>query len=305
MKVGIDLGGTKIEGIVLSKDGITLSRKRIPSPGNDYYGILDSIRDLVSQLCRLHAIHEDVPVGIGIPGALSAKTGLIKNANTTCLIGKALDKDLSSLLCRPVKLTNDANCFTISEAIDGAGKNYNFVFGVILGTGVGGGLAFQKKIIVGANAITGEWGHNPLPWLTDNKKFNYESTEDKIRCYCGKYNCIETFLSGPALARDFMETFNYALEARDIVKSAHNGNQEAKQIINRYEHRLARALASVINVLDPEVIILGGGLSNIESLYKNVPKLWQHWVFSDHCSTKLLQNYHGDSSGVRGAAWLW
>ena len=301
MKIGIDLGGSKIEGIILTKDGNELNRLRIASPGNSYKDLIKTVCILVSELCKTHGVADDVPIGIGIPGTLSPITGLVKNANTTCLIGKPFDKDLASNLNRPVKLANDANCFTISESTDGAGKNYDVVFGVILGTGVGGGLSINGQAWTGPNSISGEWGHNPLPWIsTDDLK-----DETSSRCYCGKRGCIETFLSGPGIVRDFRLAFGTATTPTEIVENAYNGEEPAVTVLARYESRLARALANVINIVDPEVIVLGGGLSNIESLYENVPKLWQDWVFSDQCVTKLVKNVHGDSSGVRGAAWLW
>jgi fructokinase len=298
MKIGIDLGGTKIEGVVLDPTGAELARQRVAAPNDDYTATLDAIRDLVAELADNHAIDDDTPVGIGIPGTVSPRTGLVKNANSTWLIGKPLDKDLEKHLARPVRLANDADCFTVSEATDGAGKGHRVVFGVILGTGVGGGLVIDGRPWIGPNAITGEWGHNPLPWP-------HAGERPGPHCYCGKSGCIETFLSGPGLEADLHRVSGQSLCAPEIAAAAKDGNSNASAALQRYTERLARALASVINVIDPQVIVIGGGLSNLDDLYKKVPELWQDWVFSDHCETRLLQNQHGDSSGVRGAAWLW
>ncbi|MBT6094905.1 MAG: ROK family protein [Rhodospirillaceae bacterium] len=276
------------------------------TPANDYEGTLTTIALLVSQLRQEHSIAPDVPVGIGIPGTISPHSGLVKNANSTCLIGKQLDADLTRILACPVRLANDADCFTISEAIDGAGAGQQAVFGVILGTGVGGGLAIDRKLWVGPNAITGEWGHNPLPWPHDGT--NAPIAEDERpgpSCYCGKQGCIETFLSGPGLKADVIRAGGPACDPPEILDAYSRGETWAGTALDRYEHRLARALASVINIIDPGIIVLGGGLSNIERLYARVPTLWDDWVFSDRCDTVLAKNLHGDSSGVRGAAWLW
>ncbi len=237
-------------------------------------------------------------VGVGIPGVPSPATGLVKNANTTCLIGRPFDRDLAARLGRPVRLANDANCFVMSEAADGAAAGARTVFGVILGTGVGGGLVIDGRIVVGANAIAGEWGHNPLPWPSDAER-------PGRRCYCGQHGCIETFLSGPGLAADFAESTGRSLGAPEIVDAAGRGDAAAGAALERYEDRLARALATVINVVDPDVIVLGGGLSNLAQLYEAVPRRWAAYVFSDAVMTRLVQADHGDSSGVRGAAWLW
>jgi fructokinase len=276
MRLGIDLGGTKTEIIALADDGHVLLRERVPTPRGDYAGTLATIAGLVrSAEEKIGADGTAASVGVGIPGAESLATGLIKNANSTWLIGKPLRTDLETVLGRPVRLANDANCFALSEASDGAAAGAEVVFGVILGTGVGGGIVVHGRVLAGANAIAGEWGHNPLPG-------------DEIvrpRCYCGRYGCIETFLSGPALAAD--------------------GGAENEAAMTRYEQRLARALAQVINILDPDVIVLGGGVSNIDRLYDHVPRLWGEYVFSDAVATRLVKNQHGDSSGVRGAAWLW
>jgi len=283
-RIGIDLGGTKIEGIVLSRDGAELARQRVATPREDYPGTVVAVRDLVAALEA--DTTGNATVGVGIPGTVSPATGRIKNANSTWLIGEALDRDLETALGRPVRLANDANCFAVSEAVDGAAAGAGLVFGVILGTGVGGGIAIGGRARTGPNAIAGEWGHNPLPWPRDDER-------PGPACYCGLGGCIETFLSGPGLARD------------------HGGVERAEDIapddpaIDRYLDRLARALAHVINLLDPDAIVLGGGLSNIARLYGEVPERWQSWTFSDRVDTPLLKNRHGDSSGVRGAAWLW
>ena len=303
MKIGIDLGGSKIEGIVLDDAGAERGRLRVPTPAGDYTATLDAIAGLVADLAAGHAVPDDVPVGVGIPGTVSPATGLIKNANSTCLIGQRLDADLEHRLGRPVRLANDADCFTVSEATDGAGSDARTVFGVILGTGVGGGLVVDGKLWVGPNAISGEWGHNPLPWpKTAEDSPDGRDERPGRHCYCGKRGCIETFLSGPGLAIDYASE---TADAAAIDKLAQSGDAAASAALDRYEDRLARALAGVINIVDPEMIVLGGGLSNIRRLYDNVPALWQEWVFSDRCDTRLAQNRHGDSGGVRGAAWLW
>ena len=295
MRIGVDLGGTKIEAAALDETGKIVARKRVPSPQGAYAETLRAIIELIRQ------IETDVgvvgTVGIGIPGAISPATGLIKNANSTWLIGEALDKDLCDGLARPVRLENDANCFALSEAVDGAAAGCGTVFGVILGTGVGGGIVVNGMPLSGPNAIAGEWGHNPLPWPKDHERPGAE-------CYCGLRGCIETFLSGSGLVRTYNDA-NPATTADEISNLAGKNDPSAVSAIEIYAGRLARALASVINVLDPDAIVLGGGLSNIESLYHRVPQLWGQWVFSDQVTTRLLRNVHGDSSGVRGAAWLW
>jgi len=298
MRIGIDLGGTKIEGIVLDEGGHERGRLRVPTPAGDYGATVAAVADLVRDL-------EDgagqrrgaASVGVGIPGTVSPATGLIKNANSTWIIGRDLDGDLAAALGRPVRLANDANCFAVSEATDGAGAGAEVVFGVILGTGVGGGVVVRGRALTGANAVAGEWGHNPLPWPADDERPGPE-------CYCGKRGCIETFLSGPGLARDYRAATGTDLSAAEIARLA-DSDAEAGAALDRYAERLARALASVINVLDPEVIVLGGGMSNVGRLYDRVPERWQAWVFSDRTDTRLEANHHGDSSGVRGAAWLW
>ena len=321
MRIGIDLGGTKIEGLVLGPDGGERARARIDTPPGDYQGDYEAtvaaIAGLVGKLARDSGAGGDVPVGVGIPGAVSPASGLIKNANSTCLIGHALDKDLEQATGHPVRLANDADCFTVSEAVDGAGRGFDLVFGVILGTGCGGGVAVGGRLLQGPNAIAGEWGHNPLPW--PQKLDGGIDERPGPECYCGQRGCIETFVSGPGLERDFKqeartgaartgtkkEATGKKLGAREIAAEAENNEPQALAALARYEHRLARALASVINVLDPGVIVLGGGMSNVARLYDNVPKLWGQWVFSDTVTTPLRRAKHGDSSGVRGAAWLW
>ena len=284
MRIGVDIGGTKIEALALDRAGREVFRKRVPSPRGDYAATVSAVCSLVSDI-------GEGSVGIGIPGALSHLTGLVKNANSTWLIGKPLKQDLERALGRSVRLENDANCFALSEATDGAGKGEEVVFGVILGTGVGGGIVVNGKVLTGKNAIAGEWGHNPLP---------LPGAEDLPLpvCYCGRSGCIETYLSGPGLARDYERRTGQRLSPEEIVSLE-------DQSVERYVERLARALASVINVLDPDVIVLGGGMSNVARLYTEVPRLWTRYVFSDHVATRLAPPVHGDSSGVRGAAWLW
>jgi fructokinase len=292
MRIGIDLGGTKIEGLAIDDDGAERVRRRIPAPRGDYGRTLTAVVDLV------HEIEQELGargnVGVGIPGAVSPATRLIKNANSTWLIGRPLADDLARMLDRPVLLANDANCFALSEATDGAGAGADVVFGVILGTGAGAGIVVGGKVLTGANAIGGEWGHNPLPAPKDDER-------PGPMCYCGRHGCVETFLSGPGLARDYGQR----VTAEEIATRAARGEALALAALARYEERLARALASVVNILDPNVIVLGGGLSNIERLYESVPRLWAAHVFSDRVTTPLVRARHGDSSGVRGAAWLW
>ncbi len=295
MKIGIDLGGTKTEIAAFDNSGGACLRRRAPTPVGDYAATLSLIATLVADAER--ALGTRATIGIGTPGALSQATGLMRNSNSTCLNQRSFKADLQRTLGREARLANDANCFALSEARDGAAAGAVSVFGVIIGTGVGGGIVIHGQVVNGPNAITGEWGHNPLPWPDDSER-------PGAACYCGKQGCIETFLSGPGLARDYALHSGSPRSAQDIVaRCAHDA--AAEQALKRYEQRLARALASVINVLDPEVIVVGGGLSNIDRLYKNIPKLWGKWVFSDTVRTRLVRNAHGDSSGVRGAAWLW
>ena len=298
MRIGIDLGGTKIEGIALNANGNELFRKRIDSPQGNYQNTLKAIVNLINEIEIQVKIK--CTVGIGIPGTISPQTKLVKNANSTWLIGEALKKDLESLLQRDVRIENDANCFVVSEAIDGAAKDAETVFGVIIGTGTGGGIFIRGQSIIGANAIAGEWGHNPLPWPTTNEL-------PGRTCYCGKQGCIETWLSGPGFSKDHQDynKLEFIISAEEIISLVNDGDETALASLHRYEERLAKSLASIINIIDPDVIVLGGGMSNIQSLYQNVPKLWDQYIFSDHVETKLVPPKHGDSSGVRGAAWLW
>jgi fructokinase len=293
LRIGVDLGGTKTEVIALDRaSGAELGRRRVPTERGSYDGTIQTIRTLVE------AVESETgasgTVGIGIPGTISPRTGLVKNANSTWLIGKPFDRDLAAALGRPVRIANDADCFTLSEATDGAGAGFETVFGVILGTGVGGGLVVHGRLVSGPNSVAGEWGHNPLPWPgRDEQPGHY--------CYCGKAGCIETFLSGPALERDF----GGGATAAQIAQMAEEGDDKAEGLLSRYEDRLARSLATVINIFDPHVIVLGGGLANVRRLYREVPRLWGEYVFSDAVDTLLKPPVHGDSSGVRGAAWLW
>ena len=295
MRIGIDLGGTKIEAVALDGEGRERFRKRVRSPRGDYPGTIEAVASLVAEA---EAAAGSATVGIGIPGAVSPATGLVKNANSTWLNGRPLAEDLTARLGRPVRLANDANCLALSEAADGAAAGYPVVFAVIIGTGTGGGIVVNGQAIVGANAIAGEWGHNPVPWPEADEWPGHP-------CYCGRTGCIETVLSGPGLARDHHRRTAEEIDAAAIAERAAGNDLAAITTLERYERRLARALASVINVLDPDVIVLGGGLSNIERLYANVPSLWNEYVFSDHVATRLVKARYGDSSGVRGAAWLW
>lgn len=294
-RIGVDLGGTKIEAIALDGTGQTLARQRVPTPQGDYAATLRAVVDLVTDIER--QLGAQGSVGVGSPGALSSVTGLIKNANSTCLNGKPLDRDLAVALGRVVHLANDADCFTLSEATDGAAAGAPVVFGVILGTGVGGGISVHGRLLNGPNAIAGEWGHNPLPWP-------HADEWPGPRCYCGKTGCIETWLSGPGLAADHFAVTGRSIAAHDIAHQAVHGDVPCMATLQRYQQRLARALASVINVLDPHVIVLGGGLSNITGLYEGVCREWGRYVFSDQIHTRVVPALHGDSSGVRGAAWL-
>lgn len=296
MRIGIDLGGSKIEGILLDEQGRERSRLRVPTPRNDYAATVAAVASVVADLDGRS--NGRPTVGVGIPGALSPASGLVKNANATWLIGRALDADLAAAVGRPVRVANDANCFAVSEAVDGAGEGAVVVFGVILGTGVGGGIAISGQALTGANAIAGEWGHNPLPWAEAEER-------PGAACYCGKRGCIETYLCGSGITRAFLARTGEDVDATAVASLALGGDAAARQVMAAYASRLARALASVINVLDPDVVVLGGGLSNIASLYDDVPRLLPRWVFSDRVDTRLSRNRHGDSSGVRGAAWLW
>lgn len=296
VRIGIDLGGTKIEALALARSGEEIFRRRAATPRGSYDGTLQAIADLVRAAEAVSGASGSV--GVGIPGALSPATGLIKNANSTWLNGRPLREDLARVLGRPVRLANDANCLALSEASDGAAAGAAVVFGVIIGTGTGGGIAIDGRPMTGANAIAGEWGHNPLPWPDANET-------PGPPCYCGLRGCIETFLSGAGLTRAYRECGGASdTDARAIAAEAAAGGPAAAAIA-MYVRRLARGLASIINVLDPDVIVLGGGLSNIDALYARVPAIWNEWVFSDRVDTRLRRAMHGDASGVRGAAWLW
>jgi predicted NBD/HSP70 family sugar kinase len=296
IRIGIDLGGTKTEIIALDDRRNELLRRREATPAGDY----ESTVALVARLVREaeQQLHKRGSVGVGTPGALSPATGLIRNSNSKCLNARALKQDLERAIGREIRIANDANCFALSEAVDGAARAARVAFGVILGTGVGGGIVAHGRVLSGANAIAGEWGHNPLPWPNAHEL-------PGPACYCGRNGCIETFLSGVGLAADHERETGEKLAPQDIVARAAGGETAAEATLSRYEERLARALASVVNMLDPDVIVLGGGVSNIERLYANVPRLWTRWIFSDVVRNRLVPNYHGDSSGVRGAALLW
>jgi fructokinase len=294
MRIGIDLGGTKIEVVALDEEGRERFRRRVASPRGDYQATLEAIAALVQEAER------DVgpaTVGIGIPGAVSPATGLVKNANSTWLNGRPLAQDVVRVLNRQVVIANDANCFALSEAVDGAGAGHRVVFGVILGTGTGGAIVVDGRVLVGPHAIAGEWGHNPMPWPEPEEW-------PGPPCYCGRTGCIETFLSGPGLSLDHHAATGERLDAEGIAARAVDGDDAAAATMARYEGRLARALASIINVVDPDAIVLGGGVSNIARLYESVPRLWKAFVFSDQVSTPLLRARYGDASGVRGAAWV-
>ncbi len=299
MRYGIDLGGTKIEIAALANDGSIALRRRTASPKGDYRATVEAIAVLVEAADAELGLRP--PVGVGIPGTISPATGLIKNANSVWLIGHPLDRDLTDRLRRPVRISNDADCFVLSEASDGAAAGARSAFGVILGTGVGGGLVFGGRPIQGINAIAGEWGHNPLP---DPQIRDGLDERPGPQCYCGRRGCMETYLSGPGLAADHVRYGGAAASAETIVAAASQGDAAAKATLARYIDRLARGLGTVINLFDPEVIVLGGGLSNVAALYEQVPQIWQRYIFSDHVATRLVKNKHGDSSGVRGAAWL-
>ena len=296
MQIGIDLGGTKTEAIALDQARLVAERRRVTTP-RDYEGTLETIAGLVAEL-EAEAGRAGT-VGVGIPGVVSRATGLVKNANSTWLNGRPLQSDLEARLGRPVRLANDANCFALSEAVDGAGQGLETVFGVILGTGVGGGIAIRRRIHEGPNQIAGEWGHNPLPWMTEQER------RQAPPCYCGQHGCIETFLSGPGFERDYERVSGTHRASQDIVRAAGEGELTAREALQRYQNRLARALASVINVLDPDAVVLGGGMSNLPRLAEAVSGVLPGYVFSDSVVTRILPNLHGDSSGVRGAAWLW
>lgn len=295
-RIGIDLGGTKTEVILLNGNSQELFRTRIPTVRDDYSATLRDIASLVAEAESV-AGQGNIPVGIGIPGTISRKTGFVKNANSTWLNGQPFQKDISAKLNRNVKVTNDANCLAVSEATDGAGRGYDLVFAGILGTGCGAGVAYKGLPIVGPNGVAGEWGHNPLPWTRD--------AELEVRpCYCGKSGCQETFLSGTGLCRSYEMLTGLALKGHEIAERAGNGEPHARQVLDAYFDQIARGLAAVINIMDPDIIVLGGGASNISEIYTAVPQLLSHYVFGFECDTPIVQAVHGDSSGVRGAAWL-
>ena len=296
MRIGIDLGGTKIEALALAEDGQQLHRERLPTPRHDYEGTLAAIGELVRR-CE-QATGSPGTVGVGMPGAISPATGLVKNANSTWLNGQPFAEDLQRVLDRPVRFANDANCLALSEATDGAAAGAEVVFGVILGTGVGGGLVVHGNVVIGANAVGGEWGHNMVPWPEADE---YPGPA----CYCGLSGCIEAWLSGPAFAREFHQRTGREATAAQVLEYAKAGDVQAEEAWQRYERRLARALAALINIVDPDVIVAGGGLSNVDRIFEHVPTLWGRWVFSDRVDTRFVPAMYGDSSGVRGAAWLW
>lgn len=294
MRIGVDLGGTKIEALALDEDGVERGRRRVATPREEgAAAIVGAIASLVATIER--EVGLTARVGVGTPGAISPTRGTLRNSNTTCLNGVALDRMLGEALDREVRIANDANCFALSEAIDGAGEGAEVVFGVILGTGTGGGIVVNRRLITGANAIAGEWGHNPLPWPAEE--------DVAADCYCGKRGCLETWLSGPGMARDHAVVTGEALDARTIAARAAEGEARAVATLARYRRRLAKGLGSVINLVDPDVVVLGGGVSNIDALYDDLPLA--DYVFSDAVRTRVVRNRHGDSSGVRGAAWLW
>ena len=295
LRFGVDLGGTKIEIIALGPDGRERLRRRIATPQEDYRAILAAVAGLVREAEA--ELNDTGSVGIGTPGSISRASGLLRGSNSICLNGKPIRTDLEGLLGRTVQITNDANCFALSEATDGGGAGAEVVFGVILGTGVGAGIAVRGRVLTGPNAIAGEWGHNPLPWPRDDER-------PGPPCFCGHSGCIETRLSGPGLERDHLEVTGERLISLDIAARASAGDSACEASMRRYEERLARSLAHVINILDPDTIVLGGGMSNIDRLYRSIPELWMSWVFSDRVDTNLVRHVHGDSSGVRGAAWL-
>ena len=301
-RIGIDLGGTKIEGVALAEDGALLARQRIATPRGDYDATIAAIAGLVHRLAG-EAGDPQATVGIGIPGVVSPKSGLVKNANSTWLIGHPLDADVAAVIGRPVRTQNDANCFAVSEASDGAAAGCHTVFGVIVGTGCGGGIVIGGKVLTGRNAIAGEWGHNPLPWPQRSKEWGDETPGPE--CYCGRRGCIERFCCGPAFEDDHARATGQLLSAPDIVAALRAGDAAARASLDRYVDRLARALAALINIVDPDAVVLGGGMSNVAELYRELPPALQRWCFSDGIDTPILPARHGDSSGVRGAAWLW
>jgi len=299
VRIGIDLGGTKTEVIALGDSGEQLFRHRLPTPRDDYQQTIETIATLVAMAEK--ETGQQGTVGMGIPGSISPYSGVVKNANSTWLNGQPFDKDLSERLGREVRLANDANCLAVSEAIDGAAAGSQTVFAVIIGTGCGAGIAFNGHAHSGGNGTAGEWGHNPLPWM-DEDELRYR---EEVPCYCGKQGCIETFISGTGFARDFHRLSGQPLKGNEIIRLVGEQDAVAELALSRYELRLAKSLAHVVNILDPDVIVLGGGMSNVDRLYKTVPQLIKNWVFGGECETPIRKAVHGDSSGVRGAAWLW
>ncbi|EOH0853900.1 fructokinase [Salmonella enterica subsp. enterica serovar 50:k:e,n,x,z15] len=299
MRIGIDLGGTKTEVIALDDAGEQRFRHRLPTPREDYQQTIETIASLVDMAEQ--ATGQTGSVGIGIPGSLSPYTGVVKNANSTWLNGQPFDSDVSRRLKREVRLANDANCLAVSEAVDGAAAGAQTVFAVIIGTGCGAGVALNGRAHIGGNGTAGEWGHNPLPWMDDDE-LRYR---EEIPCYCGKQGCIETFISGTGFATDYQRLSGKALKGDEIIRLVDAQDAVAELALSRYELRLAKALSHVVNILDPDVIVLGGGMSNVERLYKTVPSLMKSFVFGGECETPVRKAQHGDSSGVRGAAWLW
>ncbi|WP_171922334.1 fructokinase [Salmonella bongori] len=299
MRIGIDLGGTKTEVIALDDAGEQRFRHRLPTPREDYQQTIETIAALVDMAEQ--ATGQTGSVGIGIPGSISPYTGVVKNANSTWLNGQPFDKNMSRRLNREVRLANDANCLAVSEAVDGAAAGAQTVFAVIIGTGCGAGVALNGRAHIGRNGTAGEWGHNPLPWM-DEDEWRYR---EEIPCYCGKQGCIETFISGTGFATDYQRLSGKTLKGDEIIRLVDAQDAVAELALSRYERRLAKALAHVVNILDPDVIVLGGGMSNVERLYSTVPSLMKSFVFGGECETPVRKAQHGDSSGVRGAAWLW
>lgn len=295
-RIGIDLGGSKIEVLALNQQGEELFRKRVATPKGDYRATLNAIAALVTITEK--NLKQQCSVGICTPGSLSPNTQLLRNSNSICLNKKPFKQDIEKLLAREIRISNDANCFALSEATDGAARQAQIVFGVIIGTGCGGSIVINQQIVDGPNSIAGEWGHNPLPWPNENE---IHATQ----CWCGQYDCLETYLSGSGLERDYSRSCEHQLNAKQIMHESEHGNACALETIARYEDRLAKSLAMIINILDPHAIVLGGGMSNVARLYENIPRLWDKYIFSDYIATQLLPPQYGDSSGVRGAAWLW
>ena len=296
MRIGIDMGGTKIEGIALDENGEELFRKRIVTPRNDYDGTVNAINGIVNVLES--ETNQKGTVGIGIPGAISPKTGLVKNANSTWIIGKDFEHDLVTALGKKVRLANDANCLAVSESVDGAGAGAKVVFAIILGTGCGGGIAIDKKVHAGPHAIAGEWGHITMGWMSPEE---YPGEE----CFCGKRGCLETFVSGTGFENEYERQTGNRISGHKIIKLLEQGERTAEKVMRTYENRLARGIATLTNFLDPDVLVLGGGMSNISRIYQNLPALIVDWVFGHEFTTPIRPARHGDSSGVRGAAWLW